>query len=143
MNRRCPDLDIQDTVDVFVVNREYHYRLQDVCRKWEHSRGPIGAQWVWLRHRITKINRQLSQLDATVQQRPKREQFFLSPPTSRTLSHPSNIWGGGGGGKTVNGSNHVTSFPHLFLPDGILTNGPIQVSLILEPVSDLECSLIT
>lgn len=118
-------------------------RLQGVCRKWERSRGPIGAQWAWLRHRITQINQQLSQLDSTLQRKPKREPFLLSPPSlpSRSLSpllHPPSVWGVGvERGKVVNGASHVPSVPHLLIPDGIL-NGPIQVSLVLEPVLALD-----
>ena len=104
-----------------------------MCRKWECSRGPIGSQWAWLRHRITQINRQLSQLDSTMQRRPKQEPFLLTSP-SRSLSPltnpPSGVWGVGvDRGKVVNGTSHAsTSVPHLLLPDGIL-NGPIQVCI--------------
>lgn len=110
-----------------------------MCRKWERSRGPIGSQWAWLRHRITHINKELSQLDQIIQQRPKQEPFLHSSP-SPSLSQTPSLWGVGvDKGKVVNGSNHTPSVPHILIPDGII-NGPIQVSLILEPDPAQECT---
>ena len=106
------------------------HRLQGICQRWERSRGPIGTQWAWLRHQITEMNRQLSQLDSAVQSKPKREQFVFSPATmtpARPLNHPAPLWGTGSErSKVVNGTSHASSVPHLLIPDGIL-NGPIQV----------------
>lgn len=105
-------------------------RLRDVCHSWERSRGPIGAQWAWLRHRIAEINRQLSLLETATQSRPKQEQFAFAttvPTPVRPLTHPTPLWGSGvERTKVVNGTNHASSIPHLLIPDGIL-NGPIQV----------------
>lgn len=116
-----------------------HCRLQQVCRKWERSRGPIGSQWAWLRHRISHINQELSQLDTIIQQRPKQEPFLLSSP-SPSLSQSPSLWGVGvDKGKVVNGSNHTPSVPHILIPDGII-NGPIQASLILVPDPGHDCT---
>ena len=110
-----------------------------MCRKWERSRGPIGSQWAWLRHRISHINQELSQLDQIIQQRPKQEPFLLSSP-SPSLSQSPSLWGVGvDKGKVVNGSNHTPSVPHILIPDGII-NGPIQASLILVPDPAHECT---
>lgn len=120
-------------------------RLQQVCRKWERSRGPIGSQWAWLRRRIAQINQELSELDNIVQRKPKREPFLLLSPSQSLspLSQTSSLWGVGvDKGKVVNGSGHTPSVPHILIPDGIL-NGPIQVSPILGPDPALNTSLLS
>ena len=38
-----------------------------MMQKWERSRAQIGGQWAWLRHRITDLNKQISQLDNMMQ----------------------------------------------------------------------------
>ena len=113
----------------------YTCRQDDIKRRHEVARTPVGSRWVWLEHRMAELNKQICRLDNIMQRRPSRENFvFAAPPSSACVcSIPNGALTNSGllsmtglhhnKGRIVNGFNHHTSTPSftpLLLADSVL-----------------------
>ena len=114
----------------------YTCRQDDIKRRHEVARTPVGSRWVWLEHRMAELNKQICRLDNIMQRRPGRENFVFAAPSSSACvcSIPNGALANGGllsmtglhhnKGRIVNGFNHHTSstpsFTPLLLADSVL-----------------------